>query len=108
VNYAYIASVPFLQTDYSDKKVNVQRNHFHYKINVRNSCDIDEGLSDLTSSILLDGKMGEGREIMLQWSPYFGWKQGVEYFLIEKMDQYGTWKIIDTVDGSMTEYRYKD
>jgi PKD repeat protein len=108
VNYYYVASVPSVQNDYMDYAVNVQQEHYYYKILVINTCNIDEELSPLTSTVLLRGEMNEGRQVELQWSPYTGWENGVDYYVLEKLDENGHWQILKRLDGTITEYKYQE
>ena len=107
-NFSYVATVPSVQTDYADYGVDVQNNHYFYKILVINTCDITEDLSPITSTVLLKGEMNEGRQVHLEWTPYKGWEQGVEYYILEKMDENGHWQILKQVDGSKLQYDYQE
>jgi len=103
-NFAFQTSVPSVQTDYIDHNVDVQNLHYYYKILVINTCDIDEDLSTNTSTILLKGEMDETRLVHLHWSPYKGWDQGVEFYILEKQDENGNWQFLKQVDGETNSY----
>lgn len=106
-NFNYVGTVPSVQTDYADCR-DVQSNHYFYKILVINTCDITEDLSPITSTVLLRGEMNEGRQVHLEWSPYKGWEQGVEYYILEKLDETGHWQILRQVDGNQLQYDYQE
>ncbi|HNP47786.1 MAG TPA: hypothetical protein PKL85_03070, partial [Bacteroidia bacterium] len=108
VNFSYVATVPSLQTDYPDYSVDVQNNHYYYKILVVNTCDITEDLSPITSTILLRGEMNEGRQVHLEWTPYKGWEPGVEYYILEKLDENGHWQVLKQVNGNQLQYDYQE
>ena len=107
-NFSFMSALPPLQTDYSDHNVDVQKHHYFYKIEVKNTCDIDEALSGETSTILLKGEMSEERTVDLKWTPYQGWESGVEYYIIEKKDDFGSWQLLKKVDGNILDYTYQD
>ena len=107
-NFRYLTSVPSIQTDFMDYSVDVQSTSYYYKILVINTCNIDEDLSGHTSTILLKGDMDEMRQIHLTWTPYKGWSQGVEYYILEKLDENGHWQILKQVDGEMFRYDYQE
>lgn len=107
-NFYFLESVPSVQTDYMDYNVDVQSEHYYYKILVVNTCDIDEDLSGLTSTIILKGEMDEGRQVLLTWSPYEGWENGVEYYIIERMDENGNWQLLKQVDGNVLKYKHQE
>ncbi len=107
-NYSYLTSVPSIQTDYMDYDVDVQTSKYYYRVLVVNDCNIDAGLSGNTSTILLTGEMNEGRQVHLTWSPYNGWENGVEYYILEKLDDTGHWQILRQVDGNIYEYDHQE
>ncbi len=108
INYSYVATVPSVQNDFMDYDVDVQTFHYYYKIMVVNTCNITEELSPLTSSILLKGIMNDARQVELEWSPYSGWESGVEYYVLEKLDENGHWQVLKRVDGTITRYNYQE
>ena len=107
-NYSFLTSVPSVQTDFIDYNVDVQNDHYFYKILVVNSCNIQEDLSPLTSTIILHGEMNEARQVDLQWSPYKGWENGVEFYVLEKLDENGHWQILQRVNGNSLRYNYQE
>ncbi len=108
VNFRYLVSVPSVQTDFMDHSVEVQTTNYFYKILVINTCNIDEDLSGHTSTIVLKGDMDEFRKVHLNWTPYKGWAQGVEYYILEKLDENGHWQILKQVDGETFRYEYQE
>jgi PKD repeat protein len=107
-NFTYLQSVPALQTDFMDYNVDVQHEHYYYKILVVNTCDIAEALSGNTSTIILKGEMNELRQVHLDWTSYDGWDNGVEYYILEKKDSNGHWQTLKQVDGSTLFYDYHE
>lgn len=107
-NYSYLQSVPSIQTDFMDYNVDVQSNNYYYRVLVVNDCNIDAGLSGNTSTILLTGEMNVGRQVHLIWTPYNGWENGVEYYILEKLDENGHWQILRQVDGNIHEYDHQE
>lgn len=108
VNFSYIATVPSVQTDFSDYSADVQNQHYFYKILVINTCNIAQDMSPITSTILLRGEMNEGRQVHLEWTPYKGWESGVDYYILEKKDDNGHWQLLKQVDGSQLNYDYQE
>ena len=107
-NFYFLESVPSVQTDYMDYNVDVQSEHYYYKILVVNTCDVDEDLSGITSTIILKGEMDEARQVLLTWTPYDGWESGVEYYIIERIDENGNWQLLKQVDGNILKYKYQE
>ena len=108
VNFNYLRTVPAQQTDLSDYAVDVQNNRYFYKILVVNTCDITQDLSPSTNTILLRGEMDEARQVHLQWTPYSAWENGVEYYILEKLDEQGHWQVLRQVDGQTLRYDYQE
>ena len=107
-NFSFQSNVSALQTDFIDNNVDVQNNHYFYKIKVVNKCDINEDPSVNTSTILLKGAMSEDRSVHLNWSPYIGWDTGVDFYIIEKLDGNGQWQLLKQVNGSVINYDYQE
>jgi PKD repeat protein len=108
IHFSFLTSISPAQTDYLDNNVDVQSQHYYYKIQVQNRCDIAEDLSGNTSSILLKGKQDDDYIVNLQWSPYLGWNTGVDYYIIERKDDGGDWQFFKKVDGDTLNYSYRD
>lgn len=106
VNYSMIASVPALMLDYSDFNVDVNSQEYYYKIIVRNICDVESKEGIIGSSILLR-KLEDSSGNFLKWTQYKEWNTGVDYYVIEKKDEFGIWKEIDRVPGTVTDWEEK-
>ena len=106
VNYSLIASVPSIILDYSDFNVNVNAQEYYYKVLVRNVCDVDAREGLMGSSILLT-KLVSSSGNFLRWTQYKEWNTGVDYYVIEKMNETGVWKEIDRVPGAVTDWEEK-
>ena len=107
-NFFFIESIPSVQTEYMDYNVDVQNEHYYYKILIINTCNIAEDLSGNTSTIILKGEMDDSRQVQLQWSPYIGWESGVEYYIIEKKDENGNWQLLRQVEGNILKYKHQE
>ncbi|MBL7928751.1 MAG: PKD domain-containing protein [Bacteroidia bacterium] len=101
-NFSVIASVPAGNYSYIDNSVNVNKNHYYYKVDVINDCSLSGALSNEGSSILLQSEWRQERT-NLNWSEYKEWDTGVDYYIIEKRNSDGQWIQIKIVDGNETE-----
>ncbi len=99
--FRQINTVPAPATSYTDTRVNVQEQHYRYKIQPITRCKA-EGKSGVGSSILLKGDRNENRTL-LQWTPYLNWSEGVDKYKIQIKRPDGTWETIKTVGGKTTE-----
>jgi PKD repeat protein len=107
-NYYFIATVPALQTDYMDYNVDVQTNRYYYKILPVNICNVISDISEFTNTVLLKGEMDESSVVHLNWTPYEGWANGVDYYVIEKKDPNGNWQLLKQVSGTTLEYDFPE
>jgi hypothetical protein len=108
INFQYLESVPSVQTEFMDYNVDVQNEHYYYKILVINTCDIAEDLSGNTSTIILKGEMNDLYHVHLYWTPYEGWDTGVEYYILEQKDETGHWQFLKQVDGSTLFFDFQE
>jgi hypothetical protein len=58
--------------------------------------------------VLLKGEMNEASMVHLYWTPYEGWTNGVDYYIIEKRDPNGNWQLLKQVNGTTLEYDFPD
>lgn len=108
INFSFLKSLPPQQTDFIDYDVDVQNNHYYYRVLVINTCDVAEELSGNTSTIVLKGEMLEDRSVHLNWSQYKGWENGVDYYILEKKDDAGNWILLKQVPGNTNDYEYQE
>jgi gliding motility-associated-like protein len=74
-----------------------------YKISYGDVCGNESLLSPEVCPIVLTGELTSGNEVVISWTQYDGWENGVAGYVIEKYDADGT--IIETIDvGSATTY----
>jgi len=103
VNFALIASVPTMMHEYSDFNVDINSQEYYYKILVSNICDVESKEGQKGSSILLR-KIEISSGNILKWTQYQEWASGVEYYVVEKLNELGVWVEMDRVPGAITEW----
>lgn len=104
INFTFLTNVPSLINQYIDKDVDVNAQNYFYKIEPKNTCNVTAINSKESSSILLKAELIDG-STQLSWTKYEGWDMGVEYYIIEKMNERGEWEIIQKVDGNQLNYQ---
>jgi PKD repeat protein len=104
VNYTLIATLPPTETNYSDFDTKVHEQFYFYRVKVTNVCELETSQGLESSSILLIGGVDDENRSQLRWSPYKKWDTGVDYYVIEKLDEFGVWQTIRIVDGNVLEY----
>ncbi|MDQ3052146.1 MAG: PKD domain-containing protein [Bacteroidota bacterium] len=103
-NWTLLATVPAVETNYSDYDTRVKLERYFYRVKVKNICELQTSQGLPGTSILLVGGLDENNNSILRWSAYKNWDSGVDYYVIEKQDEYGNWVPIKTVDGNILDY----
>ncbi len=93
--------VPGHRTSYIDDQVNVQQQHYHYRIDVMNRCKV-QTTGSVGNSILLQGER-EGNAVRLKWSSYEEWDHGVDHYKIQKKNAAGEWETLQKAGGEEQE-----
>jgi hypothetical protein len=106
VNFTFLINVNSIVHEYIDTDVDVRQYNYYYKIVSENLCNVATLESNKSSSILLKADVSNGN-VILNWTKYEGWDLGVDYYIIEKLDENGVWKTIKTVDGNQVIYEDK-
>jgi hypothetical protein len=102
INYTLLSRVSGNQLYFEDHSANVDSHNYFYKICAVNYCDIVNSLSDEGSSILLRGIYSNGQN-RLRWTAYSNWIDGVDHYVLERMNDFGVWEQLKIVDGSTQE-----
>ena len=103
--YTFIDKVDNNTFSYTDRNTDVINHTYSYKIEVENICNVNTGLTPASTTILLKGSLDDMNGSRLEWTPYQGWKEGVEKYEIQQQDENGNWKTIKTTDGNTHQYR---
>ncbi|PCH96343.1 MAG: hypothetical protein COB85_03660 [Bacteroidetes bacterium] len=101
IDFFYLASIPVGIHQYVDNNVSVDEQNYYYKIDIVNTCQIESHPGAQGSSILLRSETINGRPL-LQWTSYDNWDTEVDYYLIEKKNDQGTWEPVKKVSGKST------
>lgn len=96
------------QTSYMDLSVDVQKVNYYYRIHAVNACNLGEAPSGTSSTVVLDGEMDEEYRTHLHWTPYTGWENGVEYYVIEKREEDGSWRPVRQVNGNTISFDFQE
>ena len=99
-NFEFISSVPNYQLSFVDSSVDVHKQNYYYKVIPFNNCSIHGADGQYSSSILLTARTDRANEkILIDWTPYMQWKDDVDYYIIEKLKQDGSWEVFKQVNG---------
>ncbi len=102
MNFTLVGSVPAAVLSFTDDLVDVMAQNYFYRVDVINDCNLAGILSNNSSSILLQSDYYNDIT-WLWWTGYDKWDAGVDYYLIEKLDENGVWKQVKVVAGTTTE-----
>lgn len=96
--------LPASMNSFTDTYVDVSKQNYYYKVETVNVCEVKSALSNNASSVLLQAERA-GYDVKLKWTPYKNWENGVEHYIIERMDENGNWQVVKIVDGNITEFK---
>ncbi len=103
VNYESIDKVPKGINSYFDQDVDIESKQYTYKIAVTNTCDVIGKESNTGSSINLQ-KQTDQYKNKLFWTPYSGWESGTSKYLLQRLNEYGQWEVVQIIDSTQVEH----
>ncbi|MBI3235272.1 MAG: PKD domain-containing protein, partial [Bacteroidetes bacterium] len=101
----YYATTKRNVTNYIDvNDVNVHNTSYAYRISVEDYCgNISPVSTDIGKTILLDASI-DNDFVVLKWSPYIYWANGIKEYQIELNYGVNDWKKVATVPATDTSY----
>ena len=100
-DFETIQQLPAYITQYSDYDTEVMEQSYYYQVEIENVCS-QKLSSNISSSILLN-QQSDGNKVILSWSTYKGWSEGVEKYIIEKQINDNEWEVIQEVPGTQQQ-----
>jgi PKD repeat protein len=104
INFFHVATLNATDLSYSDYDTDVHHQNYYYRIVVNNICNLQTMPGLEGSSILLQGSVDQENRSNLRWTKYELWDEGVDYYVIEKLDINGNWNPIQVVNGDVLDY----
>jgi len=103
--FKIVAEVPVSQQFYMDEDVDVNNKKYKYQVFTRNVCDVESGKGVEGDNIVLRIKPYDEQLNELIWTPYESWgPNGVNFYIIEKQKEDGTWEFVISVPGFVNSY----
>jgi PKD repeat protein len=103
VNYQILQRVNGNQLSYEDHSADIMNQNYYYKVKPVNYCDVVNSFSNDGSSILLKGLFDDSGRARLRWTSYSNWNNGVDYYTLERLNDFGVWEQIKTLGGITNE-----
>jgi gliding motility-associated-like protein len=92
---------------YLDQQVNVQTQHYRYRVKGLDSCGNASAPSNMGRNILLEGESKGNESATLQWNPYQEWPRGVSEYHLQKSGQPGNLeRLTSTADTTYQDQDY--
>jgi len=98
-----IGMVPDGVNGLNDESVDVFNERYFYKIQIVNGCPESNVAGTQGTSILLKSTKISENQGSLEWTPYKGWKDGVDYYEIQVLNEFNQWETIKIVKGSILQ-----
>ncbi|MDX5321598.1 MAG: gliding motility-associated C-terminal domain-containing protein, partial [Bacteroidota bacterium] len=87
-----------------DTVVNVHKQAYYYRIKSVDSCGL-ERVGQMGTSMLLQGINSENEIILLTWTSYENWNQGVVKYDLEYQDQLNQWQSLNSLQDTSFAHR---
>lgn len=101
VSYEYITTLESDVNYYTDVDVDVYSENYTYYIVSFNQCDVPSSASNISSSVLLGYDKPNEFQTHLKWTSYEKWKNGVNRYEIQKLNEFGQWEVIKVVNHNV-------
>ncbi|MFN0081112.1 MAG: PKD domain-containing protein, partial [Ferruginibacter sp.] len=99
-----LADLPLTQEKYVDDDVLVDELSYQYRVFAQDSCGDMSRLGNVGKTILLSAELNIEDAVILKWTPYIKWENGVKYYDIEVFDEAFGWKQVTIVAGDVTTF----
>lgn len=92
--YDYIGTFEPIIDNYIDENVDVYNENYTYYVVSINQCNVPSNASNISSSVLLGYEKPNEFQTILRWTSYEKWKEGVNRYEVQKLNEYGQWDVI--------------
>lgn len=92
---------------YTETNINTDKTSFDYRIKAKDLCGNDI-FSDIHTSILLTGNKEDLYEVLINWTRYQGWQDGVKTYEVHRSNDFETAYTLSKDKGSDTTDGYTD
>ena len=103
INFPLYRRVNANQNYFEDYSVDLQHSSYYYRVSAFNFCNTINPESNVGSSILLKGDFDKNGKSLLRWTQYKDWTDGVDHYVLEKLNINGIWEPIKITDPKTTE-----
>lgn len=100
MNFSIIETVDKNERSFIDYSVDVHQDNYYYLVVPQNVCNVKPEGIQMSSSILLKKEEVVGDQLMFNWTEYYKWKEGVDYYELQRLNEFGEWETIETVDST--------
>jgi gliding motility-associated-like protein len=102
--YAFLKAFPPYTLTYTDDEVKVNEKSYWYRMNIADSCGDVSPYSNFGKTILLKADTGSSGRPHLHWSEYKYWKEGVDYYDVERKNKNGSFTNIGRTASGELEF----
>ena len=100
-SYDYLGTFNALTDSYIDEDVDVFTDNYTYYVVSINQCNVPSSASNISSSVLLGYEKPNEFQTILRWTSYEKWKEGVNRYEVQKLNEYGQWDVIKIVNHNV-------
>jgi PKD repeat protein len=99
LEFSYIETVNNDERSFVDYTTDVDNQNYYYMVVPTNVCNVKPEENAMSSSILLKVEDLGDDHVKFTWSEYYKWKTGVDYYELQRKNEFGVWETIRTIDG---------
>ncbi|MEQ8623621.1 MAG: PKD domain-containing protein [Vicingaceae bacterium] len=90
-------------TSYTDQTTSVMKEQYFYQIEVINTCENKNEVTNTGSSILLEATQLDDKKGKLNWTDYVKWNNGTKSYEIQRLNEFNQWETIQVVPANIRE-----
>ena len=102
-NFSPLTFVPMGLTSYDDWNTDVGQERYFYKIEVINTCQSKNEITNTGSSILLKSTQIDNYSGKINWTGYEKWEEGVKGYEIQRLNEFNQWETIQILPPNRRE-----
>ena len=103
VSYEFLGTLDSDIRYYTDVEVDVFNEDYTYYVVSINKCNIPSKASNISSSVLLGYDKPNEFQTQLRWNSYEKWKEGVNRYEVQKLNEFGNWEVIKIVNHNINK-----
>ena len=103
LTYEYLGTLDPEINHFTDIEVDVYNENYTYYVVSINQCNVASMASNISSSVLLGYEKPNEFQTLLRWTSYENWKNGVNRYEIQQLNEFDQWETIKVVNHDVNQ-----